>query len=154
MEEQTKYDLMPLSDLGLKQGTTHRDLQDLADKLVYPVTTGWKNPLYALEEIRAMQKMLEYAAEKIEGMAIEEAVKHPASYLSDEIKVSQGRKMYDTSNTPHIAELKEKIKELEKVAKSIKEKSIIVNQDTGESVEINPAVVSYGKESISFIFKK
>jgi len=153
MEEAT-YDLQPISDLGLKQGTTLTDLQELANKMVYGVTSGWKNPLYALEEIRAMQKMLEFAAEKIEGDAIAEALKHNAPYLCDEIKVSQGRKMYDTSNTPYIVELKERVKELEKLAKSIKEKSYFTNAETGESVEVNPAQVSFGKESISFTFKK
>ena len=157
---ETEFYLRPLPKLQafiLPENVTHTHLQFLADRLIEPVTDGNKSPLMALEELKAIRQILDYAIEKVEPQAADEAAfygkgeKLPC-YLSSEIKYSQGRRTYDFSNSPAIVELEEKLKNLKEMAKQVKDSTTILVGD--EVIELKKPLEKYGKEVISITFKK
>jgi len=159
-QQEAEFYLKPLLKLQsfiIPADVTHSHLQFLANCLVEPVTEGNKSAIMAMEELKAIKQIIDYALEKIEGNANDEAMKYGKGetiphYLSSEIKYSQGRRTYDFSNSPAIVELENKLKEMKELAKKVTSNTTILDGD--EVIEINKPIEKYGKETISITFKK
>ena len=159
-EQEMEYYLKPLPKLQaflLPENLTHTHMQFLANRLIEPVLDGNKSALMAMEELKAIKQIIDYAIESIEGEATTEANKYGKGeripvYLSSEIKYSQGSKTLDYSNSPAIVELENKLKELKELAKAVKDTTTIVEDDV--VIELKKPIEKYGKESISITFKK
>lgn len=155
INQQITHDLAPLTGGLIEPNITHSEMQDKANDLIKPVTEGYKNPLYALEELKALKQILDYAIEKLEPLAIDEVTKYgrlenlPA-YYSSGLKLNKGRTTYDYSNCPAIVELEDKLKAWKEIAK--KQTTNIVDGDV--LVELVKPIEKYGKESISVTFRK
>lgn len=157
-QQEMEYYLKPIfNGVLLPENCTHTNLQEIANNLLNPVFEGNKSALMALEELKAIKQVIEYAIEKCEPEAITEAEKYGKgenipTYLSSEIKLSQGRRTYDFSNSPAIVELENKLKELKELAKKVTSSTTVLDGD--EVIEIKKPIEKFGKETISITFKK
>jgi hypothetical protein len=127
---------------------TKQTIMDIADNIVGGVTDGEQSALYMLEQIRAAEKILEAARERIEDLAFEEAAKFGKgeslpSTFGAKIQYKDGSARYDFSNSPTIMDLEQKLRD----AKDRAKKGIPLD---GEVLE--KPMVSYTKPCIQVTF--
>ena len=124
--------------------------------LVDEVESGSMDPLKAYIKLKKLSKIFDDAISQIQGSALTEAKKHGKSFefFGAKVDVKEGAAQYDYKGVPQWAALSEKIKGVEAAAKqrALNPNIIMADAETGE--EIEPAMVSYSKETIAITLPK
>jgi len=124
--------------------------QEIADRIINHYTEGMGNPLEGMVKVRWFQSILDKVAEGILSVSLDEAYKYGKERITlhgAEMAVKEaGTKWnYENCNDPVYRDLTEKsgamkdmVKERETFLKGIKSTMTIVDDATGEVIEINP----------------
>lgn len=132
---------------------TKEEIKVFVEKVKYELEGGYIDPLKALRDVRAIQTALEQIADIAKPLALAEAEKYGKRFelmgAKFEIKEVGVKYNYENCNDLKYATLKDsekKIKEDLKTRdgflKAIKEKEIIVDDDTGETITVYPPIKS------------
>ena len=121
------------------------------------VEQGYRDAYALYAELKQVEKTIKEAMSQIEEQVFEEIQDSKVSYHQYEIEKRKGSIRWDFSHIPTIAELKQKIKDVEvmhKLAYDRERKGLepFVDSETGEFIEA--AVAKYTKDSIIVKKKK
>jgi len=124
--------------------------------LAMQVSEGEADAMETYAIIQTLRKALESIEKGVKAEAIEAAMGHYAdkgevSYKGFKFKFQQGRRMFDFKHIPAWKKTNDALKEIEELAKVASEKGSgqYVDENTGEVIEIEPAIVSYAAASLS-----
>ena len=137
---------------GQQLELTKSNVEKFANQIIFEYKTGNKNPFDYLGELEFISQAIDKAKSEIRELLIDEL------YLySDKTKTKNGVQFklkeagvkYDFSNTEkwnamnqEAEAIKSEMKQLEAQLKTIKSKQTIVDEETGEMIELNVPVKS------------
>lgn len=132
--------------------STQTSIDIFSDGVIESVRAGEINPLTVLIQLRAMQKASERILKEIQPNLMKEAELYPEKefdFMGNSIsKAEHGAKYnYSVCNDPVynqrlriVEEATEQLKERENFLKAVKAKFTLLDEGTGEVVEIHPPV--------------
>ena len=138
--------------------TSKDGIKRYVTQVVHEIKEGVMNPLLAHVYIKSMEKSLEAISAQIKEDVMNEACKYEKSFDFHGARIEQAElgTKYDFTNcndvvwndlNKQIIELSEKRKEREAMLKTVKDSMTMVDEITGETWKIHPAI----KTSISGI---
>jgi len=132
------------------------EVEEHLNDLAMQVSEGEADAMETYGIIQTLRKTLESIEKGIKAEAIESALGHSAdkgevSYKGFKFKFAQGRRMFKFDHIPSWKKANETLKEIEELAKVASEKGSgqYLDEETGEVIEIEPAIVSYAAASLS-----
>lgn len=142
---ETAISTLKLMPENLSQAVT------FAEKLTSEIENGTVSPLDVLAQVKCTEKSFELLKEKLMQFALEEAEKYEKSFEYKSVKIERAElgTKYDFSKTNDfkLARIEVKVKEFteqkkarETTLKSLKDKMIEVDEETGETFEIFPPI--------------
>lgn len=124
--------------------------------LAMQVSEGEADAMETYAIIQTLRKALESIEKGVKAEAIEAAMGHSAdkgevNYKGFKFKFQQGRRMFKFDHIATWKKTNDALKEIEELAKVASEKGSgqYVDENTGEVIEIEPAIVSYAAASLS-----
>lgn len=131
--------------------TSREGIKRYVTQVVDEIKNGLMNPLLAHLYIKSMEKSLEGISAQIKEDVMREACKYEKSFDFHGARIEQAElgTKYDYANcndiiwndlTKQITELTEKRKEREAMLKTVKEPITLVDPNTGETWQVNPAI--------------
>ena len=131
--------------------TSKEGIKRYVDQVVGEIKNGVMNPLLAHLYIKSMEKSLEGISAQIKEDVINEAYKYEKSFDFHGARIEQAElgTKYDFTNcndvvwndlNKKITELTEKKKEREAMLKTVKDTMTLVDESTGETWKVNPAI--------------
>jgi hypothetical protein len=142
---ETAISTLKLMPENLSQAVT------FAEKLTSEIENGIVNPLDVLAQVKCIEKSFELLKDKLMQFALEEAEKYEKSFEFKSVKIERSElgTKYDFSKTndfrlakimTKVNEFNEQKKAREATLKTLKEKLIEVDEETGETFEIYPPI--------------
>ena len=132
--------------MKFNQNEVEEHLLDLAMQ----VSEGEADAMETYAIIQTLRKALESIEKGVKAEAIEAAMGQVA-YKGFKFKFQQGRRMFKFDHISAWKKTNDALKEIEELAKVASEKGSgqYIDENTGEIIEIEPAIVSYAAASLS-----
>lgn len=131
---------------------TKTNVQSFANQIVFEYKTGNKNPFDYLGELEFISQAIDKAKSEIRESMIDELSNHPGNLKTRngiQFKLKESGVKYDYTSTEkwnalndEMEQMKSQIKDLESHLKSLKAKQTMVDESTGELIELFPPIKS------------
>lgn len=131
---------------------TKTNVQSFANQIVFEYKTGNKNPFDYLGELEFISQAIDKAKSEIRESMIDELQNHPGNLKTRngiQFKLKESGVKYDYTSTEkwnalndEMEQMKSQMKDLETQLKSLKTKQTMVDESTGELIELFPPIKS------------
>ncbi len=131
---------------------TKTNVNSFANQIVFEYKTGNKNPFDYLGELEFISQAIDKAKSEIRESIIDELSNHPGNVKNRngiQFKLKESGVKYDYASTKkwnelndEMEQMKTQIKDLETHLKSLKAKQTMVDESTGELIELFPPIKS------------
>ena len=134
--------------------STKDEIQNFSIKIISELESGRINPLDLLKQIKCFEKVIEQTKDTLSKMAREEAEKYGAKsfeYKGIKIELAEVGTKYDYSQcndfvlakvSEELSKLNESKKQRETFLKSLKEPISLVDEESGDIIQVLPPIKS------------